>query len=150
MLVESINTGFSLKNSEVNSNIGERAHYEANTGVATVSVANSNLDGTGTLTNVLSTGATTGSVGSLVKKITIKALANATRGMVRLFIYDGSTTRLIEEFNINAVVQNSIQPSFEVSYDVDWSFGAGLTLKASTQYAETYSIAIEALDIIFP
>lgn len=149
-LVESIQTGASLKLSEATNNINERVRYTANTGTGVVSVANTNRNGTGTLVDILTTAITTASVGTLVKKVTIKGRANATRGMVRLFMFDGTNTRLIEEFDIEALVQVNIQPTFEVSYDVDWSLGTGLTIRASTDKAEPFVVAIEALDLTYP
>lgn len=150
MMLQTIDTGDNLKISGVTSNINERVRYTANTGSGVVSVANTNRNGTGTLADVLTTGATVGSVGTLVKKITIKARSNATRGMIRLFVFDGTSTRLIEEFDVSAVVQVNIQATFEVSYDVDWSFNGGLTLRASTDKAEPFVITVEALDLTYP
>lgn len=149
-LTESINTNNSLKITGNANNINESVNYTANTGVGVVSVANTSLNGTGTLTDILVTAATANSVGTLVKKVIIKASTSATRGMVRLFVYDGTNTRLIEEFEVSGVVQNNIQACFEVSYDVDWSFGPGITIRASTENAERFIVAIEALDLIYP
>ena len=149
-LLEFIQTGTSLKLSESYTNINERVRYTANTGTGVVSVANTNRNGTGTLVDVFTTGLTTGSVGTLIKTITIKARANATRGMIRLLVFDGTNTRLIEEFDVSAVVQVGIQATFEVSYDVDWSFNPGITIRASTDKAESFAITVQGLDLTYP
>ncbi|MEK6616874.1 MAG: hypothetical protein AABZ32_12350 [Bacteroidota bacterium] len=70
--------------------------YTANTGMAVISTANGETDGSGTLGTVLTSPAS-GASGTLVKTVTIKAQGNTTHGMVRLFVYDGDTTRLDRE-----------------------------------------------------
>jgi hypothetical protein len=122
--------------------MSERAKYSANTGLALISTANSNLNGTGTLGSVI-TGA---SNGTLIKSITIKAIGNTTRGMIRLFIYDGSNTRILEEIKIPAVTKSSIDHSFEITLYINYTLKAGYTLKASTENAETFAITANGLD----
>lgn len=128
-------------------NINERVKYTANTGVVIVDTANTNTDGTGTLGTVI-TGA---SNGTLIHTITVKGIATDTPGMVRLFIYDGtSVTALIDEIDILAVTQSSIQQAFEVCYDVDISLKSGWSLKASTQTGDDFIIIAEGLDYAYP
>lgn len=68
-------------------------------GMAQVSVANTNLDGTtGTYVDVI-TGASTG---TRISEIVVQAAATTTAGMVRLFITDGITTRMFDEVSIAA------------------------------------------------
>lgn len=110
--------------------------YTANNGMVTISTANSNLDGTGTLGTVI-TGA---SNGTLVKSITIKAQVNTTQGMVRLFIYDGTNTRLIEEIEIPAVIKSGQDKAFEITIQCNYRLQSGYVLKASTQNAETFNV----------
>lgn len=64
--------------------------YKAVIGMATADVANSNLDGTGTLVDVVVAG------GNLtINKVVIKASENTSEGMVRLFIEEpGKTIKL--------------------------------------------------------
>lgn len=83
--------------------------YTANTGCVTISTANSNLDGTGTLGTVL-TGA---SNGTLIKSIIVKAQTNTTQGMIRLFVNGGGATELIAEIEVPAVTKSSTDPSYE-------------------------------------
>jgi hypothetical protein len=117
--------------------------YTANTGMAQISTANSNLDGTGTLGTVLTAGNTNG---TLVKSVTIKATGNTTDGMVRLFIYDGTNTRLVGEIHIPAVTKSAQDPAFEVYLETNFALKAGWVLKASTQNAETFNVIAEGLD----
>jgi hypothetical protein len=122
--------------------INERAKYTANTGTALISTANTNLDGSGTLGSVI-TGA---SNGTLINTVTIKATGNTTRGMVRLFVYDGTNTRLLTEVKVPAVTKSGIDHSFERTLYINYSLKASYVLKASTQNAENFSIVADGLD----
>lgn len=150
MLIEFINTGDSLKESDFTSNINERAKYTANTGTALVSVANPNLDGTGTIETVLTA---TGN-GTLVKNIIVKAIESTTRGMIRIFIsgsFGGSSfTVLIDEIEVPAVIKSSIANAFEKVYDVDYYLPSGALLMASTEQDENFIVTAEGLDISYP
>lgn len=125
--------------------IDERAQYTANTGMATISTANSNLNGTGTLGTVL----TAGGNGTLVKTVTIKAQGNTTSGMVRLFVV-GSDTRLVAEIEVPAVTRSSTAKSYEKSLVVNFTLQANDQLKASTEKAETFNVIAEGLNWRYP
>lgn len=116
--------------------------YTANTGMVTISTANSNLDGTGTLGTLLTAGAN----GTLVKTITFKAQTNVTQGMLRLFIYDGTNTRLYQEIEVHAVTKSAQDRSFETTIACNLRLKAGDVLKASTQNAETFNVIANACD----
>lgn len=116
--------------------------YTANTGMVAISTANSNLDGTGTLGTVI----TAASNGTLIKTVTIKAQTNTTQGMVRLFIYDGTNTRLLAEVEIPAVTKAAYENSFETTLNLDLELKATYILKASTQNAETFNVIAEGMD----
>jgi hypothetical protein len=123
--------------------MAEETQYTANTGMVTISTANSNLDGSGTLSSAIITGT---SNGTLVKTVTIKAIQNTTHGMVRLFIYDGSNTKLAAEIEIPAVTKSSTDPAFEIMIPVDFALKSGWSLKASTEKAESFNVIAEGLD----
>lgn len=123
--------------------MAEETQYTANTGMQTISTANSNLDGTGTLSSAIVTGA---SNGTLIKTVTIKAQGNTTQGMVRLFIYDGTNTKLISEIEIPAVTKSANDPAFEITIPVDYALKASWSLKAATQNAETFNVIAEGLN----
>jgi hypothetical protein len=122
--------------------------FNPNIGMVTISTANSNLDGTGTLGTVLMAGSGTvgSSSGTLIKSITIKAQANTSLGMVRFFITSGANTRLISEVQVPAVIKSASTPSFEVKVDTDYVLFAGNVLKASTQNGDTFNIIAEGID----
>lgn len=117
--------------------------YTANTGMQTISTANSNLDGTGTLSSAIVTGA---SNGTLIKSVTVKATGNTTQGMVRLFIYDGTNTRLVAEIEVPAVTKGANDPAFEVRMETNFALKSGYSLKASTENAESFNVIAEGLD----
>ncbi len=116
--------------------------YTANTSVATISTANTNLNGTGTLGTVI----TAASNGTLIKTITIKAQTSTTEGMVRLFVYDGTNTKLIYEVLIPAISKSAFIPAFETVIPLNFSLKSSWVLKASTQKGETFNVIAEGLN----
>lgn len=118
--------------------------YTALTGIANISTANSNLDGTGTLGTVIT--ASGGANGTLIKSVTIKALVTTTQGMIRLFIHDGTNSRLIKEVEVPANTKSSVQPSFRYTWDCDIKLNPGWSLRASTEKAESFNVFAEGLD----
>jgi len=127
--------------------IGQRMKYTANTGMTLISTANSNLDGTGTITNFI-TGA---SNGTFIETITIKAITNVTRGMVRLFLRDNeSFTKLIAEIDIPEDTKSSVDSAFCITLQVDFMLKSTWSIGASTQNAESFQVIAEGSDITFP
>lgn len=122
--------------------MAEETQYTANTGFTTITTANTNLDGTGTLGTVL----TAGSKGTLIKTITVTSNGDCTQGMVRLFIYDGSNNRLFKEIEITATDASSVNPRFEVHLLTDFTLKSGYILKASTENADSFNVIAEGLD----
>jgi hypothetical protein len=108
-----------------------------------VSVANANRDGTGTLVDVL-TGATNG---TRVQRITVKATVTTTAGMVRLFLYNGSVTRLWKEIEVTAITPSATVKSFaneiELFGELALHLPANHILRAATHNAETFNVIAE-------
>lgn len=119
--------------------------YTMNTGYQTWNTANSNLDGTGFLANILAATAN----GTLIKTVTIKATGSTTQGMVRLFIYDGTNTKLLQEIEVPAVTQSSTDPAFETTVNLNFLLKSGWNLKASTEKAETFCVIAEGLNVAY-
>lgn len=122
--------------------INERIKYTANTGMGIISTANSNLDGTGTTVGII----TAASNGTLIKKITIKAITNTTRGMVRLFTADHGTSLLLMEVEVPAVTKSGTDESFVKMLDVNFRLSTGIVLRASTENAESFQVIAEGLN----
>lgn len=115
--------------------------------VAQVSVANTNRDGTGTVATILAGVA----LGRYIRKITVKAVATSTAGMVRLYFYDGTNTRLIREVAVSAITASASVKTFEEEIlfsDLDAPILVGTTqeLRASTHNAETFNIHVDYAD----
>lgn len=127
--------------------IGQRTKYTASTGIAYLTAANANLDGTGTTYTVIASAVANG---TLIKTITVKAEVTFVKGMVRLFMFDGTTARLISEIEIPARSQTSIQSTYAISLDVDFMLANGWRILASTEYAQATIVIAEGLDISFP
>lgn len=123
--------------------INERAKYTSNTGMAIISAANPNRDGSGTVVSII-TGVDSG---TLVERVIIKARGNTTRGMVRLFCYmDASNIILLTEVQVPAVTQSATDNSFCASVDLNFKLDSGFQLMASTEKAETFTVTAEGLD----
>jgi len=127
-------------------NINERVKYTANTGMVLINTANANLDGTGTLTTVL----TAASNGTLVKTITIQSIQNTTQGMIRFFIFTPNFYDLIEEIQVQPLTKSGNDPAFSISLDVDFDLKSGYELKVSTEKAESFIITVEGMDYTYP
>jgi hypothetical protein len=107
--------------------------------VAQVSAANTNRDGTGTTVTVF----TAGSSGSRVDDIWIVGTGTTTAGVVRLFVNDGSNTRLWQEVMVTAVTPSvSVQVFNTALFNQALILPNGWSLVASTQIAETFNVIV--------
>jgi hypothetical protein len=75
---------------------------------ASIATANTGRDGTGTLGAVI-TGTTNG---TRVDRVTIHATGTTTAGMIRFFIDDGSTIRIIYEVSVTAATPSGTVQAF--------------------------------------
>lgn len=115
-------------------------------GLAQVTAANTNRDGTGTIVTVL-TGAANG---TRIHKIIVYATVTTTAGMVRLFITGGGVTRLWREIAIPAV---TVSATVMAHSEIIELFGedalhlpSTYILKASTHNAEAINVIAEGGD----
>ncbi len=108
------------------------------TWMAAISIANANRDGTGTIVNVVTAGAN----GSRVDKVRIVATGAVTAGVVRLFLHDGTHTRLLREIMVSATTPSELVETF--TQDVDFADGSALpngwSLQAATHNAEGFNV----------
>lgn len=102
----------------------------------TISTANTNRDGTGTLGTLMTAGAS----GSRVDRVRIQATGTTTAGTVRLFI----GAALIHEQPVLAITPSATTPAWAV--DVDFPNGlileAAVVLKAGTEKAESFALTV--------
>jgi len=130
---------------------GNYASVPRNGGV-TISTANANRDGTGTLGTVM-TGATRNTSanppltgGSRIDGLAFAARGTTTAGMIRLFIHDGTSNRLFAEIPVQAVTPSatvaawSARATPETADFMPIVLGDGQTLKASTEKAESFDV----------
>ena len=121
------------------------ANYAATpkVGVANISTANTNRDGSGTIGNVLSAGAS----GSRIDGIVIQATGTTTAGMVRIYVFDGTNNRLFLEAPIVAITPSGTVPAVNLAYNHNNSpevfpihIPTGYSLRASTNNAESFNV----------
>lgn len=112
-------------------------------GVAQVSVANTNRDGTGTLSTVFTAGAS----GSRLDALVVQATSTTTAGIVRFFISNdgGTTKRLVGEVAVTAATPSATVLAFSTTVTSGFMANglvlqANAILYASTHNAETFNI----------
>lgn len=107
------------------------------TAAVSISTANTARDGTGTLGTVLTAGAS----GSRIETLTITATGTTTAGMVRLFLYDGTTYYLWREVQVAAKTPSATDSTFTSTLSaLGLVLGAGWSLRASTHNAEAFNV----------
>lgn len=108
---------------------------------AAISTANSNRDGTGTIGTVF----TAGSSGSALERIRIQATGTTTAGVVRLYLYDGTTYHLFKEVAVTAITPSATTRAFysdisTITNTKPLLLPNGWSLRASTQNAEGFNV----------
>ena len=124
--------------------------YAANPRVidsATVSAANTNRDGTGTIVSIAS-GST---AGLKITSVVAQATVTTTNGMIRLFIStdSGSTWTLFDEIPVGAVTVSASANAYRgvKSYNDLVLFGSAVRLGASTHNAENFRVYALGADL---
>lgn len=107
-------------------------------GAVGLSAANTARDGSGTCPTVC----TAPSSGARIDVINIKATGTTTAGMVRIFHHDGSTTRLITEVAVSAIVPSATVATFEAAiyFPEGFILSSGHLIKAAPHNAETFNV----------
>lgn len=110
----------------------------ARVGMGVVSAANTNRDGTGTLVDIL-TGV---AAGTKIFEVVIQAAVTTTAGMIRLYIYDGTNTRLFDEITVAATsVSASVAGARTTrTYENLILPSSSHKLQASTHNAESHNV----------
>lgn len=106
-----------------------------------LSTANANLDGTGTLG---ATAFAAGASGSRLDKAVVKALATTTAGMVRLFLVNGATITLLTEIPVQAIARSGSVAAFETVVDFlgGLPIPSGYSIKAATEKGEPFVVTL--------
>lgn len=105
--------------------------------VAQVSTANANRDGTGALATVY----TVPLAGCRIEELVVTATGTTTAGMVRIFIFDGTNTRLFAEIPVTAITVGASAPAFTARLTfANLVLEAAHEIRASTHNAETFNV----------
>lgn len=101
-------------------------------GAASVSAANTARDGTGTIVTVFTAAAT---YGSRLNRVVLQATDNPADSVVTIFLHDGSSFWLFDEFDLgDPAAASTTAPGMRMErfYDVDipggWSLRAAITV----------------------
>ena len=112
-------------------------------GIGQVNAANPHRDGTGTMGTILTAGAN----GSRIDRIVVQATGTTTAGVVRLFVNDGTSSRLYCELPVAAITASSSARVFNGTFQAVTTpdlfplvLPTGYSLRASTEKAETFNI----------
>jgi hypothetical protein len=114
-------------------------------GAVNVATANTNRDGTGTVATLIQ-GASTG---TRVVEIVCQARVTTTAGMVRIFLYDGTTYRFFDEVAIAAATVSASVKGTRVStlYSNLVLPNASWSLVVSTHNAESIDVIALGADL---
>lgn len=108
--------------------------------------ANTARDGSGTLVTILTAGAS----GTRVERIKIKATGTTTAGMIRIFLHNGTSAFLLDEYTVTAATPSATVKTWEIDQlyaDTDpISLPTGWTVKATTHNAEAFHASVIAGD----
>ncbi|MGZ3862502.1 MAG: hypothetical protein ACXVPN_02695 [Bacteroidia bacterium] len=127
----------------------DTTQFHFNTGRTTISTANPNLDGTGTIGTAFTAGNVAYSTsGSGIGTITIKGTVTTTPGMVRLFFIAGANKFLFTEIPVPARTPDATDQAFEhtLEYEDDLDVSNGIGIGASTENAQNFDIMVESKD----
>lgn len=112
-------------------------------GIGQISTANTGRDGSGTLGTIFTAGAS----GSRIDAVMLKATATTTAGMIRLYIHDGTTARLLTEVPVVAVTPSATTPAWEAQLTANGLSDVlpiilpnGYSLRAAPNNAETFNV----------
>lgn len=110
-----------------------------------VATANTNRDGTGTAATLI-TGASTG---TRIAEIVVQARVTTTAGMVRVFLFDGTTYRFFDEISIAAATVSASVKATRVStlYSNLVLPSASWSLVVSTHNAESMDVTALGADL---
>jgi hypothetical protein len=131
--------------------LGSSLEYTAKDGSGLVNTANSNLNGTGSMTQILIAGAAaSGFKGCAISSIIIKAQMTTSPGMVRVFVQDSAATTpvLFCEVLIPSVIQSGTTQSFvyQVVGQGAFCIPPDYSIWASTEVGQDFSVVASGAD----
>jgi hypothetical protein len=117
--------------------------FATNFQAAVINTANTNLDGTGNITGLI-TGANDG---TLIRNVTIKAMQSTSIGMIRFFLYDPGPGAwfLYSEIVVPQTVQTGVVQSFSTNFSEAICLPSGYVLGVTTEVSESFSITADGV-----
>jgi hypothetical protein len=112
---------------------------------AVLSTANANRDGTGTLVDVVTAPVN----GCIIEEVTMAATGVTNAGMLRVFIFDGTNSRLEREVTVEAIPSPSgTVRAFQKSFrPTGLKLTTGQKLQMSTHLAETFHVVATVIEL---
>lgn len=110
-----------------------------------IATANTNRDGTGTVATLI-TGAATG---TRIAEIVVQARVTTTAGMVRVFLFDGTTYRFFDEISVAAATVSATVKGTRVSttYNNLILPSASWSIVVATHNAESIDVTALGADL---
>ena len=123
--------------------------------VKQVTVANAGRDGTGTTQTLVPIGSAdspTSSTTRIIERIWAQATVTTTIGAIRLFLNDGSNTRLCEEIDVDAVTVGPSDPAWtgqssRCTPQTPLKLPTGWSLLVSTDKGEAINVFADGGDL---
>ena len=91
--------------------------------------------------------------GTIIQSIVIKAIVSTSPGMIRIFLYDGTNTKLLREIPVRYVTKSATAHSFSYRIDFDgrdFALSPNWHIKVTTQNAESFNVIVEGLYWSYP
>jgi len=103
-------------------------------GAAVVATANTNVDGTGTVTTVFSAGANGSRVTRGVIQGRVAAGSTQANDTVNIFLHDGTNFFLLRsiEVPLGGAAIGAGEPNYHMTFEVDWQLPIGWSLRGAT------------------
>ena len=117
----------------------------ANTGLVTISTANTNRDGTGSISTLI-TAPVSADGGTQIDMVVVKSIQKTTLGMIRFFVNNGVSNFLMREIVVPGMSPSNVNPSFRASTYFGFPLQSGFSLNVSTQNSESFNIIADGIN----
>lgn len=119
-------------------------NFRAVNGYGTVETANSSLDGSGTIVDLL----TGRDYGTIIDTVVIKAIQDTSPGMIRFFLKSGGGYTLIREVPVPQIAISNNSPSWEEVLSFNGiTIQDGDTLSVSTQVSDKFKVTVFGITV---
>lgn len=118
-------------------------------GVAAVSTANTNRDGTGTIVDILGASPAVPAAGILLQRIAVQATGNPADSVVTIFLHNGTSYFLFDEFDIgDPAAASTTLPGYrfekvynDIPIPFGWKLAAAITVALTTGVVNVFAFA---------